>query len=117
MPLSFDLEALWTWLFATVELGATIVMTWHFLTLVKISDRRGEADRAEAALRARKDVKGVDILIPTYNEPEEILRRTITAASQVDYPDYQVWVLDDGNRTWLRDLCEKSGVSSSTHTW
>lgn len=111
MPLSFDLEALWTWGFAMVELGATIVMTWHFLVLIKISDRRGEADRAEAKLRAQKEVKGVDILIPTYNEPEEILRRTIAAATKVDYPDYQVWVLDDGNRPWLRDLCETAGVS------
>lgn len=116
IPLSADLEALWTWAFAVVELGATLVMTWHFLVLVKISDRTAEADRAEASLRARKNVKGVDILIPTYNEPEEILRRTIAAASKVDYPDFEVHVLDDGNRAWLREFCASAGVSYLVRT-
>jgi len=116
LPFSADLEALWTWLFALIELGATLLVTWHFIVLIKTSNRTQEADRAEAALRSRKDVKGVDILIPTYNEPEEILRRTIAAARQVDYPDFEVWVLDDGNRPWLRAFCAEMAVSYLVRT-
>jgi cellulose synthase (UDP-forming) len=40
----------------------------------------------------------VDVFIPTYNEPDEIIRITATAASQLDYPreKLRVYILDDG---------------------
>lgn len=40
----------------------------------------------------------VDVLIPTYNEPEDIVRITVTAAMQIDYPrdKIRVYLLDDG---------------------
>lgn len=41
----------------------------------------------------------VDVLIPTYNEAEEILRTTVTAATNLDYPKHKlrVYILDDGS--------------------
>jgi len=111
LPLSLGLESLWTWLFAVLELISTTVLTWHLIVLIKPSDRRAEADRAEARVRAKPEVQGVDILIPTYNEPEDILKRTIRAARRVDYPDFEVWVLDDGDRAWLREFCAAEKVS------
>jgi len=40
----------------------------------------------------------VDIFIPTYNEPDDIIRITATAATQVEYPKEKVniYLLDDG---------------------
>lgn len=40
----------------------------------------------------------VDVLVPTYNENDEILRITVTACTQLDYPreKLRVWILDDG---------------------
>ncbi len=40
----------------------------------------------------------VDILIPTYNEPEEIVRTTAVACTLLDYPreKFNVYILDDG---------------------
>ena len=41
----------------------------------------------------------VDIYIPTYNEdPLRVLRSTVIAATQMDYPQnrFRVWILDDG---------------------
>lgn len=111
VPLSFDPEAIWMWLFLTLELCATLVLAWHFVVLIKPSDRSPEADEAEARLRERKEVPGVDVLIPTYNEPEDILKRTIRAAINLDYPDFKVWVLDDGDRPWLKDFCRESSVA------
>lgn len=110
IPLTLDLESLWTWSFFAMELGASAVLSWHFLVLIKPSNRSGEADEAEKALRAMDDVPRVDILIPTYNETEDILTRTITAALKVDYPSFKVWVLDDGDRKWLKDYCHSVGV-------
>ncbi|MFK5923370.1 MAG: cellulose synthase catalytic subunit [Verrucomicrobiota bacterium] len=111
VPVSADPEALWTWLFVVLELLATVVLTWHFIVLIRPSNRSPEADLAERALRAQDEVKGVDIFIPTYNEPKDILRRTIKAACEMDYPNFKVWVLDDGDRDWLRALCKELQVS------
>ena len=40
----------------------------------------------------------VDVFIPTYNEPDDIIRVTATAASQIDYPNEKlnIYILDDG---------------------
>jgi cellulose synthase (UDP-forming) len=40
----------------------------------------------------------VDVLIPTYNEPDEIVLATATAAAQIDYPKekLRIYIIDDG---------------------
>ena len=43
-------------------------------------------------------VRSVDVFVPTYNESEEVLRATLTGCAAIGYPDYRVWVLDDGRR-------------------
>ena len=49
----------------------------------------------------------VDLFICSYNEEEAILERTIIGATGLDYPNYRVWMLDDGRRPWLQTLCAK----------
>ena len=58
----------------------------------------------------------VDIYIPTYNEDVEIVRKTVLAATAVDYPaeKKEVYVLDDGRkyperREKLRQMCDSLG--------
>ena len=45
-----------------------------------------------------KHLPTVDVFIPTYNEPDEIIRITATAASQLDYPKekLRIYIIDDG---------------------
>ena len=52
----------------------------------------------------------VDVFLCTYNEDLEILEGPILAARNMDYPNFTVWVLDDGRRAWLRDFCAAHGV-------
>lgn len=52
----------------------------------------------------------VDIFIPTYNEPEEILRATALAARAVAYP-HGTFILDDGRRPEIRKLAEDLGCT------
>lgn len=60
------------------------------------------------------DYPTVDILIPTYNEEEEIVKLTVTAATQLDYPRdrYNVYILDDGSTDSRR-----SDPATSTAAW
>ena len=56
----------------------------------------------------------VDVLICTYNEDRAILERTIIGAMGMNYPNFRVWVLDDGRRDWLSNLCAQKGCSYLT---
>ncbi|MGE0210902.1 MAG: glycosyltransferase [Parvibaculaceae bacterium] len=56
----------------------------------------------------------IDVFICTYNEEESILERTIIGATAMDYRNFRVWVLDDGRRAWLKDLCERLGCNYLT---
>ena len=55
----------------------------------------------------------IDILIPTYNEDLSILKMTILGALNVSYP-HKTWVLDDGRRPAMRQLCQEIGVEYLT---
>ncbi len=54
----------------------------------------------------------VDILIPTYNEPLSIVRSTVFAAVNMDYPPdkLHVYVCDDGRRPEFAAFCESVDV-------
>ncbi len=54
----------------------------------------------------------VDVLIPTYNEPLSLVRYTVLAAINIDYPPEKlhVYILDDGTRPEFREFCEEAGV-------
>jgi len=55
----------------------------------------------------------VDIIISTYNEPEDILKRTIVGCLNIDYPKgkLKIYMGDDGNRASIRELCEQYGIN------
>lgn len=51
----------------------------------------------------------VDVFVPIYNEPVDILYRTLVACQAMDYPRFTVWVLDDGRRDEVRRVAEELG--------
>jgi len=51
----------------------------------------------------------VAVLIPTWNEPPEVLAPTITAAVALR-PGHETWVLDDGNRPHIARLAADLGA-------
>lgn len=106
----------WVYLCFAVELFALVDALILYLGFLRSSDRRAEADAGEARLRALtpKGLPSVDVFIATYNESFEILEKTITGALCLDYPNYNVWVLDDGRRPWLKNMCEAKGAGYLT---
>ncbi|WP_019937777.1 UDP-forming cellulose synthase catalytic subunit [Bordetella sp. FB-8] len=58
----------------------------------------------------------VDVYIPTYNEPLDVVRQTVMAATVLDWPadKLRVYVLDDGRRDEFREFCAQAGVGYLT---
>lgn len=54
----------------------------------------------------------VDLLIPTYNEPLSVVRSTVFAALNIDWPPdkLNIYLLDDGNREEFRNFAYEAGV-------
>ena len=107
-PFTFSLDAIWSYLFFCFEMLSSISSMLLFIFLSRAIDRTPEATRNVAWARSRG--RRVDLLIPTYNEEQAILERTIIGAQSQDYENYRIFVLDDGRRDWLRDLCERRNV-------
>lgn len=61
-------------------------------------------------------IPNVDVLICTYNEPLDLLEKTIVASIGMDYikNKFEVYVCDDGRRNSLRKLCKKYNVKYIT---
>lgn len=59
----------------------------------------------------------VDVLIATINEGENLLRNTIEACKNMNYPDkskVHIYVCDDGNRANIKNLAENLNVNYIT---
>ncbi|HEY0664587.1 MAG TPA: UDP-forming cellulose synthase catalytic subunit [Gallionella sp.] len=59
----------------------------------------------------------VDIFIPTYNESDDIVRITATAATQIDYPKekLRIYILDDGGTQAKRSHPESGMAAWERH--
>jgi cellulose synthase (UDP-forming) len=113
-PFAFSLEAIWAYLFFCFDMLSSIGGILLFIFLSRTIDRTTEATRNLAWVRSRN--RRVDLLIPTYNEEEAILERTLIGAQSQDYENYRIYVLDDGRRDWLRKLCERRNVGYITRS-
>lgn len=74
-------------------------------------------NRKPAAMsRNLADWPTVDIYIPTYNEPLKVVRPTILAALDMDWPadKLRVYVLDDGKREQFKEFCAEVGATHIT---
>lgn len=58
----------------------------------------------------------VDIYIPSYNEPLEVVRDTVLAAQCIDYPKdkMKIYLLDDGKRSEFAVFAADVGVGYIT---
>ena len=61
----------------------------------------------------------VDIFIATYNEPVELLYKTINGCINMEYPDenkVHIYICDDSNRIEMRKLAEEMNINYITRT-
>jgi cellulose synthase (UDP-forming) len=95
--------------FVCVESLAVVGSTVGLVFLTRLKDRTADVERNVGWLAAQTPVPLVDVFICTYNEDATILERTIIGALSMDYGRKRIWVLDDGRRAWLKDLCGRLG--------
>lgn len=82
--------------------------------MVRIKHRQGEADYFSQAILDQTFLPSVDIFIPTYDEAEFILERTVIGCQAIDYPNKKVFLLDDTNRPEIAKLAAKLGCEYLT---
>ncbi|HET7490035.1 MAG TPA: glycosyltransferase [Acidimicrobiales bacterium] len=68
-----------------------------------------DVDRRPAVTERHSTDQRVAVLIPTYNEPVEVLLPTIAAAVALE-PQHETWVLDDGGRAEVVELAARLGA-------
>ena len=107
------MNEIWVNTIFVVEILAFIEVCIFFLIMSRYCSRSSEADEY---IKKIKNFPSVDVFIPTYNEDIDVLEKTIYGAKHLDYPNFKVWVLDDGSREWLKKFCEEAGAGYITRT-
>lgn len=96
---------------AGILLLATEVMGYFQAIMFTILSWR-PFKRKHIPLSELESLPTVDVFIATYNEPEDLLKRTMIACTMMRYPEdlLKVYVCDDGKRESVRRLAESLGV-------
>ena len=106
--------------FSLVLYGAEIVclisFALHTLQTIVSTDRKRkkQADRYEQDILEKRYLPSVDILVPSYNEPDYIVRRTVIGCQAIDYPNKRIYILDDTRRPHIRELAKELGCEYIT---
>src|SRR5437764_1590251 len=118
---TFNPHALWLsallWggeAYGLVILALHIFLTWDTRVLERGFGLGPGEDLSQAVL----DPPGphsVDVFVPTYDESVGLLRKTVIAAREMRLP-HRTWVLDDGRRSEVRQMCEELGVGYLTRS-
>jgi len=85
------------------ELFGFIVVLHHYLIATRSTDRRAEPPEADFS-------PSVDIMVTTYNEAPDILYRTLVGCQAIEYSNKRLYVLDDGHRPEIEQLCDRLRV-------
>ncbi|SHL43919.1 cellulose synthase (UDP-forming) [Bradyrhizobium lablabi] len=107
---AFSAQNVWQYFFFAFESLAIVYTMMSIVILFRNIDRSGLADAAQSRMEREGDFPSVDVFICTYDEPLEILEKSVLTALALDYPDFTVWVLDDTRRGWLREYCTAAGA-------
>ncbi|ANV26743.1 MULTISPECIES: glycosyltransferase family 2 protein [Agrobacterium] len=113
-PLELSLETAWNYIYFTFELISVLYAMGSILILTRRTDWSSIADEAEAGITGDPNAPLVDVFICTYNEPLNVLEKSIVAAQAMQYPRLRVFVCDDTRRSEVRDYCETVGVNYVT---
>ncbi|MEJ1931221.1 glycosyltransferase, partial [Nostoc sp. NIES-2111] len=76
--------------------------------------RSAEANQYSQAVLSGQYLPSVDVLVPTYNEPDYIVRRTIIGCQAMEYLNKTIYILDDTRRPHIKALAQELGCEYIT---
>ncbi|NER79159.1 MAG: glycosyltransferase, partial [Leptolyngbya sp. SIO1D8] len=82
--------------------------------LLRVRDRRKAADQLSQAVLRGEYTPTVDVMIPSYDEPAFILRRTIMGCQALEYGPKTIYLLDDTRRPEIQALAAELGCQYIT---
>lgn len=99
----------WTWrdtnpVMFGLLLGAELVGFTNLAFFVYLAWRVPACEPRPATVH-----RSVDVLVPTYDEPVEVLRATLLGCQAIQHP-HTTWLLDDGRRPEMKALADELGV-------
>ena len=100
-------------LFAMELIAIVNVTLLNYQTLIP-TNHSPKANLGQQRIRNGQYTPSVDVFVPTYNEPEFVLRRTLVGCQAMRYPNKEVWLLDDGRRPEVAKLAEELGCKYLT---
>ncbi|MGG6897603.1 MULTISPECIES: glycosyltransferase family 2 protein [Rhizobium] len=109
-PLDLSFESIWNYIYFAFELISVLYAIGSVLILMRSTDWSSLADRAALECMSSENPPLVDIFICTYNEPINVLEKSIISAQSMKYPRLRVFVCDDTRRAFVRQYCEMVGV-------
>ncbi len=92
-----------------LEMMVLLSATIQLFLMLNLKERRYDAQRNSIAVIEGIFNPSVDVLIPTYNEPAFILRRTIIGCQALEYDNKVIYLLDDTRRPEMKALAEELG--------
>ncbi len=92
-----------------LEMLLLVNATLQLFLMLRVKNRQREADFLTLQVLDGSFYPSVDILIPTYDEPEFIVRRTIIGCQAINYTDKKIYLLDDTRRSEMRQLALELG--------
>ena len=109
LNLSGPSDGIFSLLLFGMEMAVLASAVLRLVLMFNVKSRSPQADAMAKAVLAGTYLPSVDVLIPTYNEPAAILRRTAIGCQAMDYPNKRVYLLDDGKRPEIRQLAQQLG--------
>ncbi len=109
LNLASPVEGIFSISLFAMELLAMVGTAFQMLLLFTVKNRDHEAEKYSVAVREKCYQPTVDILIPTYNEPDFIVKRTIMGCQAINYDQKKVYILDDTQRQSIKQLAQELG--------
>ncbi len=97
-----------------LELFLLLTNILQLFLMLRVKDRHSEANRLAIDVVEGRFTPSVDILIPTYNEPAYILKRTVIGCQALDYANKKIYLLDDTRREEIRQIAKELGCEYRT---
>jgi cellulose synthase (UDP-forming) len=107
LNLANPVDGIFSILLFAMELLALSGGALQLLLLFTVKNRAQEAEKYADIAKENNYNPTVDILIPTYNEPDFILKRTIMGCQAINYQRKKIYVLDDTRRQSIKQLAEE----------